>query len=129
MAQTTTPLDNVIRSVRPWGEFEQFVSNERSTTKIITVAPGQRLSLQRHVHRDELWHVIDGPVHVVVGSDERTLATGERVFVPRGTIHRMGNPGAAAVRVLEVAFGDFDEDDIERLEDDYSREAQAVPST
>jgi hypothetical protein len=33
----------------------------------------------------------------------------------------MGNSGQTATRVLEIASGDFDEDDIERLDDDYNR--------
>jgi hypothetical protein len=37
----------------------------------------------------------------------------------------MGNSSAGTVRVLEVAFGYFDEDDIERFDDDYER----VPAT
>ena len=43
------------------------------------------------------------------------------MWVPRGSTHRLGNPGPMLARVLEVAFGDFDEADIERLEDDYTR--------
>jgi hypothetical protein len=33
----------------------------------------------------------------------------------------MGNSGDQPGRLLEVAFGHFDEADIERLEDDYAR--------
>jgi len=36
----------------------------------------------------------------------------------------MGNSGTAAGRLLEIAFGTFDESDIERLEDDYARQPQ-----
>ena len=36
-------------------------------------------------------------------------------------LHRLGNSGQVAGRILEVAFGTFDEDDIVRLEDDYQR--------
>ena len=46
---------------RPWGRFRQFTANEPTTVKTITVDPGQRLSLQRHQHRAELWHVLAGP--------------------------------------------------------------------
>ena len=41
--------------------------------------------------------------------------------MPQGARHRMGNSGTAAGRLLEIAFGTFDEGDIERLEDDYAR--------
>lgn len=89
--------------------------------KIITVSPGHRLSLQRHAMRDEAWFVLDGPMDITVGDRSWVACEGDRVWVPAGAVHRMGNPGPAQARVLEIAYGLFDEDDIERLEDDYSR--------
>ncbi len=115
------PLETITGSQRPWGGFEQFVHNEPVTVKIITVAPLQRLSLQRHTQRDELWQVIDGPADVEVEGEASSVAAGGRAWIPRGSTHRLGNSGTAAVRVLEIAFGHFDEDDIERLMDDYDR--------
>ena len=126
MQQDTTqarrdPRAEVIEDTRPWGRFEQFTHNEVSTVKLITVAPGQRLSLQVHEHRDELWVVTRGPVTAQVGDEVSTVGVGERVWIPRGVNHRLGNEGTEEGKVLEVAFGTFDEADIERLEDDYSR--------
>lgn len=115
------PLDMIIESERPWGGFEQFAHNEAVTVKIITVAPSQRLSLQSHTQRDELWQVIDGPADVEVSGQAQSVAAGGRAWIPRGSTHRLGNSGTAAVRVLEIAFGHFDEEDIKRLVDDYDR--------
>jgi mannose-6-phosphate isomerase len=115
------PLSTITGSERPWGSFEQFVHNEAVTVKIITVAPLQRLSLQRHTQRDEFWQVIDGPAEIEVGGHSNSVDAGGRAWIPRGSTHRLGNRGAVEVRVLEIAFGHFDEDDIERLVDDYDR--------
>ena len=106
---------------RPWGRFRQFTANEPTTVKTITVDPGQRLSLQRHQHRAELWHVLAGPLDVTVDGRTWSAQVGELVWVPVGAVHRMGNPGDREAVVLELGFGHFDESDIERLEDDYSR--------
>jgi mannose-6-phosphate isomerase-like protein (cupin superfamily) len=106
---------------RPWGQFQQLVSNVPVTVKVITVQPGHRLSLQRHHHRGELWQVLDGLIDIWVDDDQWVAKPGEQVWVPRGAMHRMGNSGDAPGRLLEIAFGDFDESDIERLEDDYTR--------
>lgn len=106
---------------RPWGRFQQFTHNEPVTVKTITVDPGQRLSLQRHRVRSELWQVLDGPLDITVDDRHWSAAPGELVWVARGAVHRIGNPGAEPGRILEIAFGHFDEDDIERLEDDYAR--------
>ncbi len=117
--------DEVFVAERPWGQFQQFVANENVTVKIITVQPGHRLSLQRHGHRHEMWQVLDVPVEVEVGDRSWLAQPGERVWVPAGSVHRLGNPGTEAGRLLEIAFGDFDESDIERLQDDYARDDDA----
>ncbi|WP_460461000.1 phosphomannose isomerase type II C-terminal cupin domain [Angustibacter peucedani] len=106
---------------RPWGQFQQFVENERVTVKIITVQPGHRLSLQRHSHRGEFWQVLDVPIDICVGDRQWVAQPGEQIWVPCGALHRMGNSGSEPGRLLEIALGDFDEADIERLEDDYTR--------
>ena len=121
MTPHPTPLDTVARTARPWGTFDRFTHNEACTVKIITVDPGQRLSLQRHLHRDEMWQVLDGLVDVVIDGHTTVVGCGGRVWVPRTTTHRIGNASATPARVLEIAFGEFDENDIERLDDDYRR--------
>jgi mannose-6-phosphate isomerase-like protein (cupin superfamily) len=115
------PTGDIFVAERPWGTFQQFVSNEQVTVKIITVQPGHRLSLQRHGHRGEMWQVLDVPIDITVDDRTWTAAAGETVWVPRGATHRMGNSGSEPGRLLEVAFGHFDEGDIERLQDDYAR--------
>lgn len=116
------PRDDIFVVERPWGRFEQFATNEPVTVKIITVSPGHRLSLQTHDHRGEFWRVLDGSLVVTLDDDVREVAAGESVWVPLGTRHRMANEGTEPVRVLELAFGAFDEADIVRLDDDYARE-------
>ncbi len=115
------PVADIVSVERPWGDFQQLVANETVTVKVITVQPGQRLSLQRHEQRGEMWQVLDGPMDITVDDRQWQARRGEVVWVPRGATHRMGNTGSEPARLLEVAFGPFDEADIERLEDDYSR--------
>lgn len=116
------PTADIFSVERPWVDFRQFVSNETVTVKIITVEPSHRLSLQRHNHRGEMWHVLDVPIDVEVDDQRWTADVGDTVWVPRGATHRMGNSGTVAGRLLEVGFGFFDEADIERFEDDYARQ-------
>lgn len=105
---------------RPWGRFEQFTHNQPSTVKIITVRPNEELSLQYHKNRDEFWRIIGGSGQVVIGEEVLEAKTGDEFLVPRGTKHRMIT-GSEQMRVLEIALGEFDEDDIVRLEDKYKR--------
>jgi mannose-6-phosphate isomerase len=106
---------------KPWGTFEQYTHNTLSTVKVITVQPGGSLSLQYHHRRDELWVVLDPGTQIEVGDSLRRPQKGEKVFIPRETPHRLSAIGKGPVRVLEISFGEFDEDDIVRLEDVYGR--------
>lgn len=127
MATNTEPVveqdrrDHPVVVERPWGRFEQFCLNEPTTVKVITIAPGQRLSLQRHEHRAELWQALDEGVQATVDGLTWRMRQGEVAWVPQGAPHRLTNPGPADVRVLELGFGHFDEEDIQRLQDDYAR--------
>lgn len=99
--------------------FTQFATNEPVTVKIINVLSGHRTSLQAHKHRDEYWYVVDGKLMVFVDTETRILNPGETCTVPKNTKHRM--IGITDTRVLEISRGDFDENDIQRFQDDYSR--------
>ncbi|MFZ2983538.1 MAG: phosphomannose isomerase type II C-terminal cupin domain [Minisyncoccia bacterium] len=105
---------------RPWGGFERLTLNEKSTVKIITVNAGQSLSLQRHEFRDEFWFVLAGSGTFRVGEKEHVVRPSESVFIPRHTKHR-ASAGQEKLIFLEIAFGEFYENDIERFEDDYGR--------
>ncbi len=106
---------------KPWGKFEQYTHNMLSTVKVITVEPGGSLSLQYHHWRDELWVVLDEGAEIKLGDTVIRPQVGERVFIPRTTVHRLSAAGDRSVRILEISFGEFDENDIVRLEDVYGR--------
>jgi mannose-1-phosphate guanylyltransferase/mannose-6-phosphate isomerase len=106
---------------RPWGSFKQFASNRDCTVSLMTVLPGQRLSLQSHTGRAELWIVIDDGAVVHVGEDERAYKAGDEIWIPANEKHRLSCKGDQPVRVLEVAFGNWQQDDIKRYADDYTR--------
>ena len=110
-----------VKVEKPWGRFEQYTHNLPSTVKIITVAPGGVLSRQYHHRRDELWVVLDEGARVELDGEVLHPDAEEKLFIPRETIHRLYCTGSSPVRVLEISFGEFDEDDIVRLEDVYGR--------
>ncbi len=110
-----------IKVEKPWGRFEQYTHNLPCTVKIITVAPGGTLSRQYHFHRDELWVALDPGALVELDEQVLNPEPGEKLFIPRETVHRLSTEGKEPVRILEISFGEFDEDDIVRLEDVYGR--------
>jgi mannose-1-phosphate guanylyltransferase/mannose-6-phosphate isomerase len=113
-------LGNIVQDDRPWGGFRQFAHNAQCTVKILTVAAGQQLSLQSHRSRDELWVVLDPGLKVEIDGQEHLAVPGDEFVIERGSRHRLGSAGSTG-RVLEISFGEFDEDDIERYEDVYGR--------
>jgi mannose-1-phosphate guanylyltransferase/mannose-6-phosphate isomerase len=106
---------------RPWGSFKQFAHNKECTVSLMTVLPGQRLSLQSHSGRGELWIVIDDGAVVQVGEEERLCHAGDEIWIRANEKHRLSCTGETSVRVLEVAFGNWQQDDITRYADDYRR--------
>jgi mannose-6-phosphate isomerase-like protein (cupin superfamily) len=78
--------------IRPWGKFRSFPYKQARGIKIITVNPGETLSLQYHLHRSEF-----------------------------KSPHRLRCLGSKQARVMEIWIGNSDESDIVRLEDEYGR--------
>lgn len=106
--------------VRPWGRFRQFTANEATTVKIIEVAPNQMFSLQYHEKRSEFWRVLSGTPRVTIGDATVSAKPGDEFLVPVKALHRIG-AGVEPAVILEIAQGEFDEQDIVRVEDQYGR--------
>ncbi len=110
----------VKRVERPWGNFNQYAFNEETTVSLMKVKPNQRLSLQSHTGRAELWIVLDQGSVIQLDDEILHPEKGDEIWIPAGTRHRLSSSGPE-VRVLEVAFGNWQQDDITRYEDDYAR--------
>ena len=105
---------------RPWGGFRQYANNEDVTVSLMTVKAGQRLSLQSHTARAELWIVLDDGALIQLDDEVFEAKAGDEIWIPAGTRHRLGCREKEA-RVLEVAFGNWQQADITRYADDYER--------
>ena len=105
---------------RPWGNFRQLTHNSLSTVKIISVSVNNILSLQYHNNRSEFWHIISGHPLVTVGGKIIKANPGDEFMIERLQTHRL-EAKDDDVQVLEIAYGNFDEEDIIRTEDKYGR--------
>ena len=111
-----------LRVYRPWGYYQGVDIGARYQVKRIVVKPNAMLSLQKHFRRSEHWVVVRGVAEVTIGSDIRTIAENESIYIPIGSVHRLANPGPMPLELIEVQVGDYlGEDDIERLGDQYGR--------
>lgn len=120
--QPISPGEPAETEERPWGRWCVLDRGRGYQVKLIEVRPGQRLSLQYHGHRSEIWVQVAGTALVTVGKRSFSPLPLQPVVIPVGTVHRLGNPGKDVLRIIEVQQGDWiSEDDIVRLEDDYRR--------
>jgi mannose-6-phosphate isomerase-like protein (cupin superfamily) len=136
---------------RPWGGFYVIDENQSQvfadiyfsnmvveelhisgqlSPKILMVKPGARLSWQYHQRRAEIWRVVEGPVSIVrsVTDDEgivESFAAGEIIVLEKGERHRLIGLESWGVvaEFWQHTDPDYpsDEDDIVRVQDDYSR--------
>lgn len=124
----TKPIPNAKPTVacikRPWGSFKQYAHNAECTVSLMTVEPGMRLSLQSHAGRAELWIVLDDGALVQAGELTRPCRAGEEIWIAANEKHRLACATDKTIRVLEVAFGNWQQEDITRYADDFQRPGQ-----
>jgi len=109
------------RQNRPWGWFEVLSAADGYLVKRLCIHAGQRISLQRHNHRDEHWLVVAGQGGLECDGQAIAARPGTSLEVPRRALHRI-SAGATDLIIVEVQLGaPLSEADIERLADDYGR--------
>ena len=107
---------------RPWGTYAMLKQEDGYQVKRITVAPGQKLSLQYHHKRAEHWVVTQGKAIVQIGDEEFETGLGGYRYIPLGEKHRLTNVGDDELIMIEVQVGSYlGEDDIVRIQDLYGR--------
>jgi D-beta-D-heptose 7-phosphate kinase/D-beta-D-heptose 1-phosphate adenosyltransferase len=112
------------KTVRPWGYYRVLYEQGRATkVKELVVEPGQRLSMQRHKHRNEIWYVAQGAATVYTLDED-----GEPIFnikckeqnnlmILSDQWHQLCNFEDVPLKIVEIQYGDqCTEDDIERKE-------------
>jgi mannose-6-phosphate isomerase-like protein (cupin superfamily) len=111
----------ITEDIRPWGKFRSFPFDQAGSIKIITVMPGEALSLQYHLKRSEFWVILDEGLEVTAGDRIWQPKANEEVFVPRKMPHRVRCVGQNPARIMEIWIGKSEESDIIRVEDVYGR--------
>jgi mannose-6-phosphate isomerase-like protein (cupin superfamily) len=108
---------------RPWGGYRILsgTAGAPAAVKILTVLPGARLSLQTHQLRSEEWTAVSPGLKAQIGDEIIELTPFYTFRIPVGAVHRIINDTLEVGHVVELLYGVYDEDDIERLEDDYGR--------
>lgn len=114
-----------IRVGKPWGNYKVIYNSPDNThvVKIITIEPGQGISLQSHNNRSEVWNILSGSgVLDLCGIRSIVDSSTGLININKGMIHRIQCIDREPLVMVEVQYGtSCNEDDIERIEDWYNR--------
>lgn len=107
---------------RPWGSFTVIDKGDNHVIKKIVVDPFRRTSLQYHNKRREVWLVVEGEGLCYQDSENiLPLYPGQELVIDEKEHHRIINTADTPLVIIETQYGECDEEDIVRLEDDYGR--------
>ena len=106
---------------RPWGYFRIVENTNKWRVKELVILPGKSLSMQRHSHRSEHWHVLEGRVTVdlqlpdSINTNTVVIEKNSSIDILKHTWHRAYNTALSTAKVIEIWSGDvLTEEDIER---------------
>jgi phosphomannomutase/mannose-6-phosphate isomerase-like protein (cupin superfamily) len=125
---TADPRESARRVEKPWGHELIWAHTDQYVGKILVIEAGKRLSLQRHLVKDESIFVAAGRLRLYL-EDElgevrvEELVAGDHRHVPTGRIHRY--EAIERTELVEVSTPELD--DVVRLEDDFGREGTSSP--
>jgi mannose-6-phosphate isomerase len=129
MTELSGPADGVSRRVdKPWGHELIWAHTEQYVGKVLVIEAGRRLSLQRHLVKDESIYVLSGRLLLTLEDDRGEVRTeelgpGAHRRVRTGRIHRY--EAAERCEIIEVSTPELD--DVVRLEDDFGLEGTSAP--
>ena len=125
---TADPREAARRVEKPWGHELIWAHTDRYVGKILVIEAGKRLSLQRHLVKDESIFVAAGRLRLYLEDETgeirvEELTAGDHRHVPTGRIHRY--EAIERTELMEVSTPELD--DVVRLEDDFGREGTSAP--
>lgn len=108
---------------RLWGSFYNLFETDHVKVKELIVNPGQGMSFQKHLQRNEIWLVSHGSCVVNYSEDNPdnrdsiTLNKFDKYSISQGEWHQITNPFKEKCRIIEIQYGkEVIEEDIERLD-------------
>ena len=105
---------------RPWGGY-YVLAEDAQAVKLLKVKPMTRLSLQTHAKRSEKWTPLTDGMLAIIGDKAVILEPYQTYIVDVGMVHRIMNYSNETGFIVETLHGEYDEEDIVRLEDDFGR--------
>lgn len=106
------------KTERSWGYYRVLHEVNGTKVKELTILPNKSLSMQRHTHREEYWHVTGGTCIVEFADNlSREICKHDTLCISKGMWHKLYNPYNMPCTIIEIQSGEVcSEDDIERID-------------
>lgn len=122
------PPETAERVPKPWGHELIWTHTGKYVGKLIVIEAGRRLSLQKHLRKEESILVISGRMVLSLEADDGSLeqtemGPGDHRLVPVGRVHRFA--AIERTEIVEVSTPELD--DVVRIEDDFGRQGTTNP--
>lgn len=98
--------------IRPWGYY-RVLHTVGSSVKLkeLTVEPGKSLSMQKHLHRNELWFVAEGiaTLNSIKDGNIEHIADYvlyQYIIIESENWHQLQNNQDFPLKIIEIQYGD-----------------------
>ncbi|HKO38694.1 MAG TPA: cupin domain-containing protein [Solirubrobacterales bacterium] len=100
----TTPIETTSLKLTPTESVEVRSADTDELEVLVTYLHGDPPPRHFHPEQDERFEVIEGTVRVDIDGEVRDLGPGDSLEIPRGTVHRLSNPGDEPARATWRTF-------------------------
>jgi mannose-1-phosphate guanylyltransferase/mannose-6-phosphate isomerase len=108
------------RMERPWGSITTLEAKPYYKINRVTLHCRSGMGMQKHYHRHEHWVVVSGTARITSGKDVFLLQENQSSSIPAGVVHRLENPGAIPLELIEIQMGSYlGEDDVVSYQAEY----------
>jgi quercetin dioxygenase-like cupin family protein len=104
-----SPTSGETKTVSMGANWVTFLARREDTAGIyslteFTVAPPPTPGPPLHIHQDahEAMYVLEGELQVTLGQQALRAPAGSFVYVPKGTLHTLANPGPLPAKILII---------------------------
>lgn len=105
--RTAHPLSVPTIVEKPWGREIWYADHEKYAAKVLEVAAGKRLSLQKQATKETTMYLLSGHINLTFGEERFDWEPGKAIHIPAGTV-----PGIEAIddsALLEVSTAHTDD--------------------
>jgi mannose-1-phosphate guanylyltransferase len=97
---------------KDWGYEQWLANNEKYCGKLLFIKSGKHGSYHMHPKKDEVMHVLEGMLHLVIEEDGEptfyVVRVGGSFRIPPGTPHQLSAP--VDTKIIEVSTPHSDDD-------------------